>query len=241
VLVTGGTSGIGLAVVRLFVAEGARVVLVGRRSELVAALAGELGDAAVGLVADVRDASAVRRVVEDAWSTLGGLDVVVASAGVCRPRRLEELDDAAWRETIETNLSGTFYVARDAGLRMRDGAGGTIITLGSELSVRGLAQYVDYCASKFGLIGLTKALAAELAPRVTVNAVCPGPVDTPMMDAELRCFPDPAAVRAAMLNAVPLRRFATAEEIAAAILFLAADAGFATGATLELDGGTTVG
>jgi NAD(P)-dependent dehydrogenase (short-subunit alcohol dehydrogenase family) len=102
-----------------------------------------------------------------------------------------------------------------------------------------MPMYVAYCASKAGVIGLTKALAAELAPSVRVNAVCPGPVDTPMLDAEFKSFPDPRAAHDATLERLPLRRFATAEEVAEAVLYLAADATYATGTTLELDGGST--
>jgi NAD(P)-dependent dehydrogenase (short-subunit alcohol dehydrogenase family) len=103
-----------------------------------------------------------------------------------------------------------------------------------------MGLFVHYCASKFGVIGLTKALAAELAPTVKVNVVCPGPIDTPMMDAEIDWFPDPAKARVDATERVPLKRFASPEEVVAAIRFLAFEAPFATGTTLELDGGTTM-
>jgi NAD(P)-dependent dehydrogenase (short-subunit alcohol dehydrogenase family) len=118
-------------------------------------------------------------------------------------------------------------------------SGTSIVNVGSELSFMGMGLYVDYCASKAGLIGLTRAMAAELAERgVRVNAICPGPVDTPMMAAEIAWFPDPEAIRQAAVDRVPLKRWATPEEIAEAILFLAGQT-FTTGAAWSLDGGTT--
>jgi NAD(P)-dependent dehydrogenase (short-subunit alcohol dehydrogenase family) len=240
-LITGGSSGIGAATARVFAAEGARVAVLARRPEPLEALAGELGsDAARSFPADVADAGQVARAVAEAAEWLGGLDIVVNSAGIAVPMSLAELTEERWRESIDINLSGSFYVAREAGPRMARNGGGTIINLGSELSVLGMGMYVAYCASKAGVLGLTKALAAELAPNVTVNAVCPGPVDTPMLDSEFKCFPDPKAAHQATLERVPLHRLATAEEVAKAILYLASDAQYATGTTLELDGGTTV-
>jgi NAD(P)-dependent dehydrogenase (short-subunit alcohol dehydrogenase family) len=240
VLITGASSGVGLAAAREFAAEGARVALLARREEVLEALAAELGDGAVAQPTDVADPAAVAVAVEAACDAFGGLDVVVNAAGVGLPTPLDELDPRGWQEVIDINLSGTFYVAREAALRMLAGDGGTIINVGSELSSIGMAFYAPYCASKFGVIGLTKALAAELAPAVRVNAVCPGPIDTPMMDAELEWYPDPEATRADAIERVPLKRFAAPEEIVEAIRFLAFDAPYATGATLPLDGGTTM-
>ncbi len=152
------------------------------------------------------------------------------------PHRLRNYRCEQWDHTIGVNLSGAFYVSRAAALRMSHGS---IVNVGSELSHMGMDMYIDYCASKAGLIGLTKAMAAELAPRgIRVNAVCPGPVDTPMMDSELALDPDPVAAREASLERVPLRRFATPEEVAELIVHLAGTT-YATGAAWSLDGGTT--
>lgn len=238
-LITGASSGIGEATARVFVREGARVALLARRTEPLERLAAELGDAATAVVADVADPDAVAHAVDETVKRLGGLDAVVNSAGIAKPVALADLDPNAWRETIDVNLSGSFFVARETGLRMVNG-GGTIVNVGSELSVLGMPMYVAYCASKAGVIGLTKALAAELAPSVTVNAVLPGPVDTPMMHAELECFPDPRAAYEATVERVPLKRLATAAEVAGAALYLVAEATYATGTTLELDGGSTI-
>jgi NAD(P)-dependent dehydrogenase (short-subunit alcohol dehydrogenase family) len=240
ILITGASSGVGRAAARAFAGDGARVALVARRAEALEALVDELGDAAIAHPADVADSDAVEAVVAMVGDSFGGLDVVVNAAGVGMPTPLGELDPDGWQEVIDVNLSGTFYVAREAGLKMLAGDGGTIVNIGSELSSIGMVFYAPYCASKFGVIGLTKALAAELAPAVRVNAVCPGPIDTPMMDAELDWYPDPEATRIEATERVPLKRFAAPEEVVEAIRFLAFDAPYATGATLPLDGGTTM-
>ncbi len=247
VLVTGASSGIGAAAARLFAAEGARLVLLARRREALEALASELGeDRALPVTADLTVPDQVAAAVERAWGWLGGLEALVNCAGIARPTPLQNLTPETWRTTIDVNLNGAFYVSREVGLRMAAADGGTIVNIGSELGATlGMATNIAYCASKAGIIGLTKALAAELAPKVTANAVCPGPVDTPMLDAALKEYcalyavADPEEARAATVDRVPLKRLATPEDVALAILYLVADARFATGATLELDGGTT--
>jgi NAD(P)-dependent dehydrogenase (short-subunit alcohol dehydrogenase family) len=152
---------------------------------------------------------------------------------------LDDLDAAAWRRVIDVNLSGTFYVARESALRMRAAGGGVIINIGSDLASMGAANFVHYCAAKAGVVGMTRGMAAELAPTVRVNAVCPGPIDTPMMEAQLQLTDDPHAAREASMSCVPLRRFASPEEVAAAVRFLAVEAPFATGTVMALDGGTS--
>jgi NAD(P)-dependent dehydrogenase (short-subunit alcohol dehydrogenase family) len=239
-VITGASSGIGAATARTFAAEGARVAMLARRRDPLDALADELDGAAIAIPTDVAHPQEVADAVERADRELDGIDIVVNSAGVVVPRPLADLDAEAWRSVIDTNLSGSFYVAREAGLRMLAGRGGTIVNIGSEFSVRGMAMLVAYCATKAGLIGLTKALAAELAPRVRVNAVCPGAVDTPMLENAQKSFGDPQTMYDRVSANVPLRRVATPEEIAAAILYVVADAPYATGAALHLDGGTTI-
>ncbi|HEY7629067.1 MAG TPA: SDR family oxidoreductase [Thermoleophilaceae bacterium] len=240
ILITGASSGVGMAAARAFATEGARVALLARRAQVIEDLARELGDGALPLPADVTDSRAVSAAVAAAADAFGGLDVAINAAGVGMPTPLETLDPPGWQEVIDINLSGTFFVAREAGLRMLEAGGGAIVNVGSELSSVGMGMYSAYCASKFGVIGLTKALAAELAPTVRVNVVCPGPIDTPMMDAELDWFPDPEATRREATERVPLKRFAAPEEVVGAIRFLAFSAPFATGTVLPFDGGTTM-
>ena len=238
-LVSGASSGVGKATAELFVAEGAVVGLIARRADALEQVAAPLGDAAMTLVADVSDDRAIAAAVEAFCMRFGCPDIVVNAAGIDGPAPLEDLTPDLWRRQLDVNLSGTFYLAREGALRMMAADGGVIINLGSELSLVGMGLYAHYCASKFGVVGLTKALAVELAPKVRVNCICPGPIDTPMMDAELDWFDDPVATRQAAIDRVPLKRFATAEEIARSILFFAAGASFATGSILSIDGGTT--
>jgi NAD(P)-dependent dehydrogenase (short-subunit alcohol dehydrogenase family) len=238
-IVTGASSGIGKATAQLFVREGGRVALMARRQDVLEELAAELSPNTVAVQVDIAHPAHVTEAFATAVEFLGGLDVAVNCAGIAEPMALPDLDAERWHETIETNLSGSFYVARAAAERMLAAESGTIILVGSELSVLGMPMYAAYCASKAGVLGLMRALAAELAPTVTVNAICPGPVDTPMLRAELQLFPDPQAAYDGTIARVPLHRLATPEEVAQGILYLASEASYATGTTLELDGGAT--
>lgn len=236
-IVTGASSGIGLATARRIHADGGTVALLATRGKLLEEIAADLGDRAHAVPTDVSDPEQVRASVDRCFALLGDVDLVVNAAGVDGPAHLADLGPDKWARTIGVNLSGPFYVSQAAALRMR--SGGSIVNIGSELSFMGMGLYVDYCASKAGLIGLTKAMAAELADRgIRVNAICPGPVDTPMMEAEIAWFPDPVAIRQAAIDRVPLKRWASAEEVADAVLYLAG-ATFSTGAAWSLDGGTT--
>ena len=236
--VTGASSGIGAATARLFAAEGARVACIARRPDALSAATAGLDDRLLAIVADVSRSSDVRSAVDRTISELGPIDIAVNAAGIASPALLEDVDDDNWDDMIGVNLSGTFYVCREVGLRMRAAGGGAIVNLGSELSFLGLGMCSAYCAVKAGVIGLTKALAIELAPTVRVNAICPGPVDTPMLAGELALFPDPQSAMEDTVKRVPLGRLAHPDEIAEAILF-AATATFATGAAFLLDGGVT--
>ena len=238
-IVTGANSGIGEATARLLAAQGARVALVARRAGELHRVAADL-DNALAVPADISDYDQVRNAVEVTEAGLGPVDIVVNCAGVIGPTKLDALTPAIWNRTLAINLSGPFYLGREAGLRMRDRHGGHIVNVASDLAFTAMPGYADYSASKAGLLGLTRGLAVELAPTVLVNAVAPGPVDTPMMDHELEAEADPEEARNATVRRVPLLRIARPEEVARAILFLLTDATYATGAVLALDGGVTV-
>ena len=239
-IITGASSGVGMATAELFASKGMTVGLVARREDVLSDLADRLGDAAHYAVADISDDVQVAAAVEKLSVAMGGIDIAVNSAGMDGPAPLEDLTPEVWRRQIDVNLSGTFYVMREVALRMKKaGNGGVIVNLGSELSLVGMGWFSHYCASKFGVVGLTKALAHELAPDIRVNCVCPGPIDTPMMDSELAWFPDPEETRKGAIERVPLKRFAQPIEVAQAILFFATDATYATGSIFSLDGGTT--
>jgi 3-oxoacyl-[acyl-carrier protein] reductase len=240
--ITGGGSGIGEATARLFVEEGARVVIAGRRLAVAQSLAGSLGPGAFAVACDVTDPESVSRAIHEAESAFGDLDAVVNCAGIVEPATIADLDPVSWQHTIATNLSGTFYVSRECALRIRRRSGhGSIVNIGSEMSVVGAPKYVAYCASKAALIGLTKALAAELAPLIRVNLVCPGPIDTPMLRAELALLGEPAELFEAESRRPLLGRIGQAVDVAAAIAHLtSSEAAFVTGAVYAIDGGTTI-
>jgi NAD(P)-dependent dehydrogenase (short-subunit alcohol dehydrogenase family) len=240
VVVTGASSGIGRAAAERLVARGAKVALWARRAEELAALAEELGEAAVAVPCDVSDPEAVTAAARESESRMGLVNGLVNAAGLADPRPLAELDADAWHRTIGVNLSGTFFPCHAIAQRLRDeGAAGSIVNVGSELSAMGMPSYSAYCASKFGVIGLTKALAAELAPDIRVNALCPGPVDTPMLAGEFALAPDPERARVEENQRPPMARIGQPGEMADAAVWLLADAAFATGAVVPVDGGTT--
>ena len=239
VLVTGATSGVGDATAKLFASRGATVALLGRRPEELRRVADEIDGRSHTVVADVANAESVVSGVRGAIHMLGGLDVAVNAAGIAGYFALEDLNEHRWNEVLGTNLSGTFYVSREAGLHMRKAGGGAIVNVASDLAVMGVPGLAHYCAAKAGVVGLTKALALELAPHVRVNAVCPGPIDTPMLRAGLATEPDPVQALRQKEGTVPLNRLADPREVAAAIYFLAVEGTFATGTSMAFDGGTS--
>jgi NAD(P)-dependent dehydrogenase (short-subunit alcohol dehydrogenase family) len=238
-VVTGASSGIGKATVEALIGEGARVAMVSRRAPELEALVEEFGEAAFAFPADITDPAEIATMIGRVDDELDGIDIVVNSAGLAVALPLAETDADVWRNVIDTNLSGTYYVAREAGLRMVANRGGSIVNLGSEMSMQGMETLSAYCAAKHGIIGLTKALACELAPTVRVNAVCPGPTETPMLMGYIDAAPDPDAVRDMTMARIRLSRFGGADELAAGILYMLT-APQATGAVLNLDGGSTL-
>lgn len=239
-LIVGASSGIGLETARLFASEEAEITVVARSTSKLNQLAKELGSPAHVVTADVADVASCQSIVPAAIEAMRGLDVVVYCAGICEPRLVKDMTIEDFKRHIDINLTGNFIVAQAAALYMNEHDGGSIVNISSELSHIGMGFYVHYCAAKAGVLGLTRGLAAEMSPKVRVNSISPGPVDTPMMRAEIEWFGGSKEVMDGAINRVPLKRFATPEEVAKGILFLAADAPFATGSTLMLDGGTTM-
>jgi NAD(P)-dependent dehydrogenase (short-subunit alcohol dehydrogenase family) len=198
-----------------------------------------LNDVAV-VKCDVADPGAVEEATERTVVLIGEINALVNCPRIADPRPLTALDAASWQRTITVNLSGRFFLSRATALRMRSAkSDGSIVNLESELATIGMPSYVAYCASKAAIVGLTKAMAAELAPAIRVNALCPGPVDTPMLRGEVALAEDPEAALAHEHERVPLRRFANAGEVADAAIWLLVDGRFATGSIVALDGGTT--
>ncbi len=240
-VVTGAGSGLGRATALRLAAEGARVACVdttGEGARQTAQAIGAAGGEAVALVADVTDEAACGRVVADTLARFGQLTTLVNSAGV-RPERRDPVPALAeWQRVVGVNLTGTYLASRAALPALVQSGAASITNLASIFGLVGGATSSSYAASKGAIVNLTRQMALEWAPRVRVNCVCPGVIETPMT-AALR---DDPAWAEATLKRYPLGRFGRPEEIAAAILYLASDeAAFVTGAALPVDGGYTAG
>ena len=236
VLVTGGTRGIGRAIVEAAAAAGARVAFTYRSSaETAEQLAADLGgpDRALAIQADAADPEAGAGAVEQVVGAWGRIDGLVVNAGITRDTLMIRMTPEDWQAVIDTNLTGAFHVCKAAYRPMMKQRGGSIVTLSSVVGVTGNAGQANYAASKAGLIGFTKSLARELGGRgVRANVVAPGFIETDMT-ADLG-----EKVTDEMKGGIPLKRLGQPEDIAAAVLFLLSDAGaYVTGHVLHVDGG----
>lgn len=232
-LVTGASGGIGGAVARAFDAAGAAVAVSGTRRDRLDALAGELSERTAVLVCDLADADAAAGLVGAAESALGALDIVVNNAGLTRDGLALRMKDEDWRRVIDVNLTAAFRVSRAALRGMMRRRWGRIVNVASVVGVAGNAGQSNYAASKAGLIGMSKSLAAEVASRgITVNCLAPGMIDTAMT----RALAEP--VRQRLLDAIPAGRLGSVGDVAAGALFLASEeAAYVTGQTLHVNGG----
>jgi NAD(P)-dependent dehydrogenase (short-subunit alcohol dehydrogenase family) len=245
VLVTGAARGIGRATAEAFARAGASVALLDRDSvalQPVVTAIGEGGGRAIALVADVARRADIEQAVDECVKAYGGLDVLVGNAGIHFARAIDEYTDEEWDLIVSVNLTGTFYVIRAALPTLRRSRG-AIVLVSSMTALVGQARGAAYVATKGALVSLTKGLALELAADgIRVNCVCPAGVDTPLMRSWAETLPDPAAILQQQAAMHLMNRMASADEIAAAIAFLASPAAsFITGVALPIEGGATLG
>ena len=241
-LVTGAGSGIGRATALAFAGEGAAVAVndaVAGRAEEVAAEARSQSVHALAVAGDVSREEECRRIVGETEANLGPLDILVNNAGVGASGTVLTTEEAVWDRLVSVNLKGTFLMSRAALEVMVPRRRGVIVNAGSIAGIRAVADRAAYVATKFGVVGLTKAMALDhVKDGIRVNAVCPGTTRTPWIDERLREASDPDAAMAALVARQPMGRLGTSEEMAAAYLFLASDEStFTTGTTLVVDGG----
>jgi 3-oxoacyl-[acyl-carrier protein] reductase len=229
VLVTGGNRGIGYAIAQEFVAQGHRVAVTAR--------SGEGPEGALTVRADVTDAASVDAAFTEVEEKLGPVEVVVANAGITRDTLLMRMSDDDFDAVVDTNLGGSFRVIKRASKGMLKARFGRIVLISSVVGLYGNPGQVNYAASKAGLVGIARSVTRELGGRgITANVVAPGFVATDMTDAL------PEDTRAAYVKAIPAGRFAQADEVAAAVRFLASDAAaYISGAVLPVDGGLGMG
>lgn len=245
-MITGGAGGFGLAIAKALVAAGASVAIGDAHPQRLREAAEVLeGALAFSLELDVTSPSSVRAAMSACRANLGGLDTLVNSAGVIKFAPLDEITEQDWNLTLDVNLKGAFLCSQAAAPMLCESGRGRIVNIGSDASKVGFPMIIPYCASKFGLVGLTKALAGELAPhQVTVNCVCPVGVSATGMGQAVLGWKvnatglEPGDILAATAEAIPLGRNATIADVVNAVVFFLADSSaFLTGVALDVDGG----
>ena len=244
-LVTGAGSGIGRATALLFAQEGGTVIAVDRSqqaAEKTQGLIEQLGGTCQAATVDVSQEQAVADLIQATIDQFGRLDVLHNNAGISLLKPITETTETDIDQILGVNLKGVIFGCKYAIPQMVKQGGGSIINTGSELAIVGQPLYSVYCASKGAVLALTRALAVEWASQgVRINAVCPGPVKTPMLQAEFDLAADPVAEEQATIQTIPVGRLGTPENIASVVLFLASDdAQFVHGAAIMADGGKTV-
>ena len=232
-LVTGASGGIGGEIARVLHGAGATVTLSGTRVEPLEALAAELGSRVHVLTCNLADAASVEALPKAAVAAMGSVDILVNNAGITRDNLFMRMSDEEWSSVIDVNLTSTFRLCRGVLRGMMKARWGRIINISSIVGATGNPGQGNYAASKAGMVGMSKSLAAEVASRnITVNCVAPGMIATAMTDKLSE------AQKAAILGSIPMGRMGTPGDIAAAVLYLASqEAAYVTGATLHVNGG----
>lgn len=242
-ILTGGSSGIGLATAALFLDEGAKIAIVSRnakRAEEVLSKKSSAKNNVIYINADVRKAEDCARVVDETIQRFGKINILFNNAGVIYiDKTVVETPEDLWDETIDVNLKGTYLMSKYAIPEIIKSGGGAIVNNASIFGLLGASGAAAYCAAKGGVVLLTKAMAVDHATKgVRVNCICPGSVDTPMLEKEMMDLGELDAMRKAFAARHPMNRISKPDELANAVLFLASDASsFVTGAALSVDGG----
>jgi NAD(P)-dependent dehydrogenase (short-subunit alcohol dehydrogenase family) len=244
-IVTGATSGMGRAIALLFAREGAAVVCNGRDDARGAEVVAEIeaaGGRGAFVPGDVADPQTSERLVAECRRLFGRVDVAVANAGVLGLGSVTDLSVESWRRTLAVNLDSVFFLMRSAIPAMKDAGGGAIVVNASIAAFKAFPNHAAYCASKGALVALVRQVAVDVAPAIRVNAICPGPVDTPLLWDSAVAFPDPAEAVAAAGRKTLLKRLGRPDDVAKAALFLATDqSGWMTGTAITIDGGIMTG
>ncbi len=236
-VVTGGNSGIGLAIAREFAEQGADVVVFGRNAETLDEAVQSIGNGTLGVQGDVTRLDDLDRLYQETVARFGKIDILVANAGIARPAPLDLTDEALFDLTSDINFKGAFFTVQKAVPHLNDGA--SIILVTSAGNVKGLPNFSVYVATKAAVRSLARSFSAELLPRgIRVNALSPGPIETPIFGR--MGLPEEAieGIAAKMTEMLPIKRFGKPEEMAKAALFLASsDSSYVVGAELVADGG----
>jgi NAD(P)-dependent dehydrogenase (short-subunit alcohol dehydrogenase family) len=238
-VITGGSSGIGLAAAQRFVEEGAHVFITGRRQAELEKAKAKIGGNVTAVQGDVADLADLDRLYERVRKEKGALDIIVASAGFVERRLTEAVTPEHFDKTFNVNARGTYFTVQKALPLLR--RGGAIVLISSFLHLRGLPEHSTYAATKAAMRSFARSWAAEFKERgIRVNTVSPGAIDTPIIDGQFKTREEADVARAAFSQMTPLGRIGRAEEMAAAILFLASDeSSYSTGIDLVADGGAS--
>lgn len=236
-VITGGSSGLGLAMARRFAKEGAFVYVTGRRKKELDAAAALIGDSVVAVQGDVENSHDLDRLYARVKEQKGKFDILIANAGFITPQRLVDVTEQNFDKTFDVNLRGLVFTVQKALPHLRDGS--AIIVISSIAAFKGIPGYSAYSATKAGVRSLVRTWTAELKGRgIRINAISPGAIDTPIIDAQAATKEQADEIRANFRAATPLDRLGRPDEIAAAALFLASDeSSYVAGADLVVDGG----
>ncbi len=243
-IVTGATSGMGRAIAKILHREGAKIILGGRKEEQGKRLSGELNDkrenTAFFVSGDIGLPETNSQLVECALSRFGQLHIVIANAGTLGLGKVTELSTDLWNQTMDTNLGSLFHLSKYS-LPYLQESQGTLIANASIAAFKSFPNHPAYCASKAAVVSLIRQMALDYGPQVRINAICPGPVDTPLIWDSAKAFDNPDRIVEQVGEGTPLKRLGTPEDVAELVLFLASeDASWITGSAINIDGGVMV-